>query len=195
MTKYSPGERVRLIYAVALTKLRFPGARLVRRPVYFRGREHARIQPGLTTGYACRFDLGGDSTVGTTLFIGKNCRIGDNVHIVAGERVEIGHNCLMASKVFVSDTSHGQYRGESQSPVDSSPHDRPLSYRPVSIGNNVWVGENVCILPGASLGDGCIVNANAVVTSRFPAGSMVAGIPAKVIKRWNESAAAWEAVT
>jgi acetyltransferase-like isoleucine patch superfamily enzyme len=118
--------------------------------------------------------------------------MGDGVHIVASERVEIGDNCLMASHIFISDTSHGTYQGSDQSRPDSDPNLRPRHVRPVSIGHNVWVGENVCILPGGSLGDGCIVNANAVVTKSFPAACIVAGIPARVTKRWNAEAGEWQ---
>ncbi|MGY2876237.1 acetyltransferase-like isoleucine patch superfamily enzyme [Marmoricola sp. URHA0025 HA25] len=194
MNRYSLGEQAKVVYALVLTKLRFRGARLVRRPVYFRGLRYAEIHPGLTTGYSCRFDVGGDDSTGTTLTIGRDCRMGDNVHVVAGRRVDIGHSCLMASKVFISDTSHGEYRGPNQSRADSSPHDRVLTYRPVSIGDNVWIGENVCILPGVTLGDGCIVNANAVVSTDFPAGSMIAGVPARLAKRWDDATGAWEPV-
>lgn len=193
MSKYSPSETIRSAYALALTKLLFPGARLVRRPVYLRGRRHLSLGPGLTTGYRCRFDLGGGTRTGTTLTIGTNCNFGDSVHIVASESVVIGDDCLLASHIFISDTTHGTYRGPDQSRPDSVPNVRSLHHRPVAIGDKVWIGENVCILPGVSLGDGCIVNANAVVTKSFPASCMVAGIPARVIKRWNEELGEWSA--
>ena len=56
----------------------------------------------------------------------------------------------------------------------------------------MWIGEGAVILPGISLGDGCVVGANAVVTRSFEAGSVLAGVPARRIKRWNESAEKWE---
>jgi len=191
MNSYSASETARSVYALVLTKLWFRGARLVRRPIYLRGRRHLRFGRGLTTGYRCRFDLGGGTQTGTTLTIGTGCHLGDSVHIVASESVVIGDHCLMASHIFISDTTHGTYRGADQSRPDSAPNLRPLHQRPVSIGDNVWIGENVCVLPGVSLGDGCIVNANAVVTKSFPAHCMVAGAPARVIKRWNEELGEW----
>jgi acetyltransferase-like isoleucine patch superfamily enzyme len=54
---------------------------------------------------------------------------------------------------------------------------------PVRLGRNVWLGCNVTVLKGVSLGDSCVVGANAVVTTSFPAGSVLAGVPARVLKR------------
>lgn len=190
--RYSVAEIARNGVSLVLTRLFFPGARLVRRPVYVRGRRHAAFGPGLTTGYGCRFDLTSSDPGRTTLVVGPNCHLGDHVHIVASDRVEIGENCLMASKIFISDTSHGRYQGELQSRPDSDPNTRPLHTRPVVIGDNVWIGDNVCILPGVSIGDGAIINANAVVTKDVDPACIVGGIPAVVIKRWNSASEQWE---
>lgn len=57
-----------------------------------------------------------------------------------------------------------------------------MTCSPVSIGNKVWVGANVTILPGISLGDGAIIAAGAVVTKDVAPGTIVGGVPAKFIK-------------
>jgi len=56
---------------------------------------------------------------------------------------------------------------------------------PVIIGDYVWIGENVSIMPNVSIGTGCIIGANSVVTKSFPKNSVLAGIPAKLIKSLN----------
>ena len=187
--KYSFSEFISNAYALVLTKVFYRGARLIRRPVYIRGRKSFVYDRGLTLGHACRFDLPGDEQ---TLFVGSNCQMGDNTHIVAQEKVAIGHNVLMASKIFISDTSHGIYKGEEQDAPDTIPHNRRLVTTPVNIGDNVWVGENVVILPGTSVGNGCIIGANAVVSGRFEDNCMIAGVPARVIKRWNAETRKWQ---
>ncbi|AZO96610.1 acetyltransferase [Halocella sp. SP3-1] len=190
--KYSFSELILTIYALICTKLFYRGARLIRRPVFMRGKSSMEFGVGLTTGHACRFDLLGENQ--KTLVIGKHCEMGDNVHIVAHEKVVIGDNCLMASKIFISDTNHGEYSGTNQSSPDIPPNKRPLTTSPVFIGDNVWIGENVCVLPGVSIGDGSIIGANSVVNKDIPENCIMAGAPAKAVKFYNTSTHLWERV-
>ncbi|SHH46997.1 DapH/DapD/GlmU-related protein [Clostridium grantii] len=191
--KYSLSETIATAYALICTKLFYKGARLIRRPFYCRGKAKLQFDEGLTTGYSCRFDLlGEDNDNSKKLFIGKNCKLGDNVHIVANEKVIIGDNCLMASKIFISDTNHGNYSNKTiDSSPDVPPDDRLLYMRPVVIGNNVWIGENACILLGVTIGNGCIIGANSVVNRDVMDNCIVAGSPAKVIKKWDNKNKVW----
>lgn len=187
--KYSVSEFITTAFALVCTKIFYKGARLIRRPVYMRGKSSISYGTGFTTGHSCRFDLAGENE--KTLIIGKNCEIGDNVHIVAHEKVVIGNNCLMASKIFISDTNHGNYSGEAQSAPEMPPNERKLSTNPVTIGDNVWIGDNVCILPGVSVGDGCIIGANSVVNKDIPTNSIAVGAPAKVVKKYDYDKGIW----
>jgi acetyltransferase-like isoleucine patch superfamily enzyme len=191
---YSLSETISTAYALLCTKLFYKGARLVRRPFYCRGKSRLQFGEGFTTGHHCRFDLlGEEGDHSKKLVIGKKCKLGDNVHIVANESVIIGDNCLMASKIFISDTNHGEYsKVTTNSSPDIPPDDRPLYMKPVRIGNNVWIGENVCILFGVTIGEGCIIGANSVVNRNIPRNCIAAGLPAKVIKRWNTELNLWE---
>lgn len=190
---YTLSETLSNAYALLLTRLFYQGARLVRRPFYCRGKARLQFGEGLTTGHHCRFDLlGVEGDLSKKLILGKNCKLGDQVHIVANEAVVIGDNCLMASNIFISDTSHGQYTGvTTDSSPDLPPDERPLYMKPVSIGNNVWIGENVCILLGVTIGDGCIIGANSVVLHDLPAQCIAVGSPAKAIKRYDSAQKSW----
>lgn len=169
--KYSFSEFLKTAYSVIITKVIYPKARIIRRPVYIRGVSLVGAK-GLTTGRFCRFDLDGNKQ---TLFIGDNCEIGDSVHIVALNRVEIGDNLLAASKVFISDTNHGSYKGNNISDHDTSPNDRELVKGETYIGKNVWIGENAVILSGSKIGDGCVIGANTVVSKEISPNSIVVG--------------------
>lgn len=191
--KYSFLEIISTAFALLYTKLFYRGARLIRLPFYCRGKSHLQFAEGFTIGYHCRFDLfGEDGDYSKKLIIGKNCKMGDNVHIVANKEVIIGDNCLMASKIFISDTSHGDYSSPDMTSSPLIPPDnRPLFSKPVAIGNNVWIGENVCILLGVKIGDGCIIGANSVVINNVPENCIVAGSPAIVKKQWNDELGMW----
>ena len=189
INQYGLGETIGNIIYLLYTKIVFPHARLIRLPFYLRGdRGNFVYGEGLTLGYGCRFETAGDKAL---LEIGSNCKFNDRVHIVAHQSVVIGDNVLIASNVFITDTSHGSY-GQNGSSPDQAPDDRDLVVSPTTIGNKVWIGEGVCIMPGVTLGSGCVVGANSVVTKSFPANTVVAGVPARAIKHWNSSLRHWE---
>ncbi|MFG6535318.1 DapH/DapD/GlmU-related protein [Sulfitobacter sp. 1A16787] len=176
---------------LARTRLLYPKARLIRRPVYIRGHRHIKWGAGFTTGVGLRLDAfpEKDSIV---LRIGKGVQVNDYVHIAAIQEVSIGDHTLIASKVFIADHHHGEYRFEDRaSAPDIRPVDRPLCARPVHIGQRVWIGENVCILPGVSIGDGAVIGAGSVVTRDIQSNCIVAGNPAKVLRRYSFTTERW----
>ncbi len=178
-----------------LTRLRFPGARLVRFPIYVRGRHAMRFGARFTTGRHVRLDAFPLRSAGPVLVIGADVQLNDSVHIGAVELVEIGDNTLIASRVFITDHSHGSYGSpDPASYPEAPPAQRPIVARPVRIGRNVWLGEQVCVLPGVTIGDGAIVGANAVVTRDVPPYTIVAGNPARVIKAFDRETGLWRPV-
>lgn len=178
-----------------LTRILFPRARLVRFPIYIRGRSLMKLGDGLTTGVNVRLDAFASRDSPPVLHIGRYVQINDSVHIGAIEKVVIGDYTLIASRVFISDHNHGNYQVQNAaSAPEIPPADRPLSSRPVHIGRNVWLGEQVCILPGVTIGDGAIVGANSVVTRDIPPNSISAGNPARVIRVFDASTQTWKRI-
>jgi len=116
------------------------------------------------------------------IIIGDNVSFNTDCHIGCINRVVIGNNVLMASRVYISDHSHGAI---SKDALNVPPINRPLiSKGPVIIEDNVWIGEGVCVMPGVIIGANSIIGANAVVTKSIPSNTVVAGIPATIIKRF-----------
>ena len=111
------------------------------------------------------------------LLIGNDVWSNNGLTVVASKRVEIKDKTLIGRNVQISDSdAHGIHPGKRRSERGES--------RPVVIGENVWIGNNVIILKGATIGDNSIIGAGSVVTGKvFPANAIIAGNPAKVIKR------------
>jgi len=196
MGKYSFLGLFYMIYCVIRTKLLFPKARIIRFPFDLRDKKHIQIGKSFTAGRNCRFEGTANIPKGfKTLLIGDNVQMNDFVHITAGERVEIQSNVLIASKVYISDTVHGSYgKHDVHSDPMIPPSERPLITLPVVIEENVWLGDSVCVLPNVTIGKGSIIGANAVVTKSIPPFSIAAGIPARVIKKYNFDSKQWESI-
>lgn len=189
---YGVAGLLKLGYSLICTRLFDRPARLIRRPVYIRGRSGMDWGEGFTTGVGVRLDTFGATE--PVLVIGRRVQLNDYVHIGAVESVEIGDDVLIASRVFITDHNHGEYQGGS---VHSSPYinpvDRPIVSRPVKIGDRVWIGESVSILPGVTIGDGAIIGAGSVVTKDVPPATIAAGCPARIIKRFDAQQNIWVA--
>ena len=121
-----------------------------------------------------------EQTFSPEIIIGNNCKIGQEAHITAINKISIGNNVLMGTKVLITDNSHGDCSPEQ---MEIAPNDRPLySKGPVIIEDNVWIGEKVSILPNVHVGRCAIIAANSVVTHDVPPYSIAAGIPAQIIR-------------
>lgn len=170
-------ERLKKECKYAGKNIRIQSRYIIKNPQYL------SIGDGFFAMYNLRIEAW-DEYAGTSfspeIIIGKNVAINTDVHIGCIQKVVIGDNVLMASRIYISDHSHGEINAAA---LSLAPAQRPLiSSGPVIIEDNVWIGEGVCIMPNVRIGKNAIIGANAVVTRDVPPDSVAAGIPARVIK-------------
>jgi acetyltransferase-like isoleucine patch superfamily enzyme len=129
--------------------------------------EHVLLEPGvwLTGGETARIRIG----PGTFLNLG--------VQVAATGLVEIGAHCMLANGCFVSDANH-----RFDDPTRPVPWQGFTSKGPTRIGDNVWLGANVVVTSGVTIGERCVVGANSVVTRDLPPRTIAAGAPARVLR-------------
>jgi len=115
------------------------------------------------------------------IIIGDNVIINNDCHIGCINKIIIGNNVLLASKVYISDHFHGTISSEE---LNIPPAKRKLYFKgAVVIHDNVWIGENVVIMPNVTIGRNSIIGANSVVTHNVEENSVIAGVPAKIIRQ------------
>ena len=187
-------ELIKLSINLLKTKLFFPKARLIRFPFDIRGKKYIKYGKNFTTGTGCRIEAYKFFNDSPELIIGNNVQINDYVHLACGQSLIIEDDVLIASKVYISDINHGNYSGENHSFPAEKAKNRKIFSKPVKICENVWIGENAIILPGIEIGKNSIIGAGSVVTKNVPENCIVAGNPAKIIKKYNFGNKKWEKV-
>lgn len=111
-------------------------------------------------------DCGKNITVGENVFINSSCHFQDQGGIIIGDDTLIGHQVVLAT------LNHDLNKA----------HRKDMIPAPIVIGKNVWIGSNSTILAGVTIGDHAVIAAGSVVTKDVLANTVVAGVPAKVIK-------------
>jgi maltose O-acetyltransferase len=107
--------------------------------------------------------------------IGRGNGFSNNVVLCALERIQVGDNCRIGDGVAIYDADFHE--------LNPATRDRSAGVvKPITIGNNVWIGSRVMVLKGVTIGDNSVIGAMSLVTKGVPPNCVAAGIPAKVIK-------------
>lgn len=114
-----------------------------------------------------------------------NTKLGNNVNfnglIIQGDgEVKIGNNFHSGTEILIITTNHNYDKGK------AIPYDERLIKKPVYIGDNVWLGSRVTILPGIQIGEGAIIQAGSVVTKNIPPCAIAGGHPINIFKYRNK---------
>lgn len=111
---------------------------------------------------------------GYNISVGKNFYSNHNLVILDCAKVSFGDNVFIAPNCGFYTAGH---------PLEASERNKGLEYaRPITVGDNVWFGANVSVLPGVTIGDNCVIGAGSVVNKDIPANSLAVGNPCKVIR-------------
>lgn len=111
---------------------------------------------------------------GYNIHIGDNFYANHNLVILDEAPVRFGDNVFIAPNCGFYTAGH---------PIDAYERNKGLEYaRPIAVGNDVWIGANVCVLPGVTIGDGCVIGAGSVVVKDIPPHSVAVGNPCRVIR-------------
>lgn len=115
---------------------------------------------------------------GYNIEIGENFFANTNLVILDAAKVRIGNNVFIAPQVGIYTAGH---------PLDVAQRNAGLEYAyPVTIGDNVWIGGQVSILPGVTIGNNSVIGAGSVVTKTIPANVLAAGNPCRIIRSITE---------
>ncbi|MDE1313011.1 acyltransferase [Vibrio aestuarianus] len=122
----------------------------------------------------------------SSIIFGDNISIGQNIHITSGAELRVGKNTTIAENVFISNIEH-HYQ-------DIGVHilDQENLIKETQIGDNCYIGFGAVIQAGTILGKQCIVGSNSVVRGHFPDYSVIVGVPAKVVKRYDKKECVWK---
>ncbi len=178
---------IRILWAIRAIfyKLRFKAIgsqSYMGRPIFLKGTRQVSLGKRVRIFPGARIETHGDGHIS----IGDNVSIGQNLHIVSGKSVTIQANTTISSNVMITDLNHGYEI------IDQHIMDQPHQLLETTIGENSFIGTGAVILPGSHLGRQVIVGANAVVSGTFPDYCVIAGVPARIVKRYNAKTERWE---
>ncbi|GAA5556739.1 putative acetyltransferase SA2342 [Acinetobacter schindleri] len=115
---------------------------------------------------------------GFNIQIGNNFYANVNLVILDGAKVTIGDNVFIAPNVGIYTAGH---------PLEKDLRNKGLEYaKPISIGNNVWIGAGVSIMPGVTIGDNSVIGAGSIVTRPIPSNVVAVGNPCRVLKKIDD---------
>ena len=189
-------RKIITFYKIILTKLKYNftlkklGKKvIIEKPILFLGKKYIEIEKGVFIRKNSRIEVidNFNKKIFTPkLKIGKNVNIEQNFHCTCAGNITIGDNTSITENVSIFNIIH-PYKN-----INIAPKFQDIEVKDISIGENCFIGANVVILPGSVIGKNVTIGSNSVVNKKTPDNVVIAGIPAKIIKKYNFKLEKWE---
>lgn len=127
----------------------------------------------------------GEMSYHPSILLEEGVTIQQNCHITCAQSIIIGQNTALASNVSITDIDHSYQ--DIFTPIER----QNITVNPVKIGSDCKIYNNAVILKGTVIGHHCVVGANSVVNGIFPDYSIIVGVPAKIVKRFDFAVMKW----
>ena len=189
-------QRVVPLAGVALNRFRYPGLAAGLR-VEINGKGRFEYGSGVRLGEGTRVDIfaGGELSIGDDVQVGRNAYLwvdqAARLSIGSGTKIQdhcrlygnvvVGRGCVLAPNVFIASGGHAFDTVPYRTIIDQD-RVEPAPDRTVRVFDDCWFGINAVVTPGVTVGRGCVVGANSVITSDLPPYSVAGGNPARVIR-------------
>lgn len=162
---------------------------LIYKPICILNKKYIKIGNNVTISEYARIEVINDWNkikYHPSLEIGDNCSFEQYAKIICTTNLSIGHDCTFSYNVFISTANHDYTK------IDKNISNQQLIDNPVKIGNYCFIGMDVKIFPGVTIGNNVIVGANSIVIHDLPSYTVCIGVPAKPIKKYNFDTKRWE---
>jgi acetyltransferase-like isoleucine patch superfamily enzyme len=170
------------IYSVFFGKFEFPS--YIGKPVFIENFKRIFIGKRVRIFPGARIEVLDNNS---SIVFEDNISIGQNLHIISGgeQELRIKKNTTFSANVFITNIEHKYDK------INKHILDQPLKSAKTQIGENCFIGYGAVIQAGTILGKQCIVGANAVVRGTFPDYSVIVGVPARIVKRYDVQSDTW----
>jgi acetyltransferase-like isoleucine patch superfamily enzyme len=173
-----------LVRLVRLARLKASSSGRIPASVQFDGPVRTAGRADVTLGEECRLgrDVFFETGAGARITVGARVRINAGAFLVANAGISVGDDTLIGEYACLRDANHG-------TAADRPMREQTADAAPIAVGKDVWIGRGASILRGVRIGDGAVVGAGSVVTKDVEPMTVVAGCPARVLRRRGEGKA------
>lgn len=165
---------------------------LIYKPILVTGKKNITIGNHVSIGEFARIEIlsswGENQQFDSSLVIGNNTTFEQFLHLTNAGKLTIGENCTFSSRVMITTINHKYNK------INTNILSQELLVKDVFIGNYCFIGMDVKIFPGVTIGDNVIIGANSIVMNDLPSYTVCVGTPAKPIKKYNFENCVWEKI-